>query len=126
MRLRNATTPAAANSTASMMNAHSESVGTGSATSVTSAVALFVTSQSPPPATTAVFVTEGTALALGVTVSVMLPGIDAVVVQVTTWPTAAHVQLTPVADTNVNPAGSVSVTVIAPLLVTPLLNSPIE
>jgi molybdopterin biosynthesis enzyme len=77
------------------------------------------------------FVTPGTALAVGVTVSVMLfanvpVGADAGVVQVTTWPAAAHVQLfTPVADTNVSPAGSVSVTVIGVVLGTPVLDSEI-
>lgn len=100
-------------------------MGDAAATSVTSAVVLFVASQSPPPVTAALFVTEGTAPVAGVTVNVMLfakglaAGTDAVVVQVTIWPTAAHVHVAPVADTKANPGGSVSVTVIGVVLAMP-------
>jgi len=62
-----------------MMNAHSESVGTGVAavTVATSLAVLFVMSQSPPPDTAALLVTEGTASAPGLTKSVIEPGSDA-------------------------------------------------
>src|SRR5438067_270527 len=71
---------------------------------------------SPSIATVAVLVTPGAAAAVTATVRVMLlvapeargPGF----VQVTTWPLALQVQPSPVAETNVRPAGSVSVSVM--------------
>ncbi len=72
---------------------------------------------SPPPEIDTLFVTVPTAPAPTVTVSVIaLPcefaGIDVVLVQVTTCPTALHAQPVPVPDTNPSPVGSVSVIVV--------------
>lgn len=125
-RLRIANTPAAKMSATVRRKAHSGSVGTAATTTARSLVVLFVASQSPPPDTVALLVTAGTAPIPGFTVSVIRPGSVDVVVQVTTCPTAVHVHPVPAADTKVTFAGSVSVTVIGPTLVTPLLPSAIE
>ena len=84
---------------------------------VSEAVAVLV---APPPVTVATLVTLGTAATPTPTIKVMgLPfaptaAIGVTDVQVTFCPTAAHVQPTPVPDTNVKPAGSGSVTVTVP------------
>jgi hypothetical protein len=77
----------------------------------------------PPPDALAEFVTLGTAACATLTVRVIgaafAPAlITAAVVQVTTWPAFVHVQPVPVADANVRPAGSVSVTVTVPDVLT--------
>src|SRR4051794_34352915 len=74
--------------------------------------------------TEAVLVTEGTAAAVGLTMTVMLGA--AVIAaspagraQGAVWGTIPHVQpdpLGPLADAGVRPAGSVSVTVVAPMV----------
>jgi hypothetical protein len=79
-----------------------------------------VRSQSDPPETAALLVTEGTALAPGVTVRVINPGSVDDVVHETICPLTTHVHPVPEAETNASVAGSVSVTVIGPMLVTPL------
>ena len=76
---------------------------------------------SPPPATLAVLVRLAAALAATLAVSVTV-GADAPtaigleLVQVTVWPLVAQLHPVPLAPTGVSPAGSVSVTVTAPLL----------
>lgn len=78
------------------------------------AVAVLV---APPPEAVAVFVTLWAVVAL-TTIVMLWPtpsgGIASGDVQVTVCPEAAHVQSVPVADAYVNPAGSVSTTVIVP------------
>jgi hypothetical protein len=83
------------------------------------AVAVFV---APPPEAVAVFVTSPATVALTVMVMLAPTACDAIAsgdVQVTVCPEAAHVQSVPVAVVNVNPAGSVSTTVIVPEVGTP-------
>src|SRR5260370_24444438 len=75
-------------------------------------------------ATTAVLLTVAGGLAATFTLSVMVEvpftaiGVPASV-QVTFWPLAMHDQPVPVPLANVSPVGSVSVTVIVPLLTAP-------
>jgi hypothetical protein len=76
----------------------------------------------PPPtiATVALLVTLGNAARPTATVNVigfpLAPAaIEVVLVHVTAWPAALHVQPVPVAETYVKPVGSVSVTVTVPL-----------
>lgn len=106
--------PASANSAASTTIAAVEIAGTGAATVVGSSIVLLAGLASPPPETTALFVTvPGTP---GLTVNVMSlapPELSTtLLVQVTVCPDAEQDQppAGPVADTYVNPAGSVSVT----------------
>ena len=86
---------------------------------------------SPPPTTEAVLVTlfvPGAVAAptLTLKVKVLEPpaAIGVVLVQVTVWPEAEHVQFAPFTPptkpvTKLSPAGRVSVTVTVPLLATP-------
>jgi hypothetical protein len=71
-----------------------------------------------PPDATALFVTDGTAAACGVTVkvngAVPAEAIDVVRVAVTTFAVAVIVHPAPTADTYVSPAGSESRTVTVP------------
>src|SRR4051794_37761827 len=75
---------------------------------------------SPPPATLAMFVTDGIATWATPTVSVigfaLVPpaAMTALLVHVTTCAAAEQVQPVPVPDTNARPVGSVSLTVIVP------------
>ena len=74
---------------------------------------------SPPPLTLAEFVTLGAAAAPTPAVSVIalvppLAAMDVALVQVTSWPTAEQLHPTPVPETNVSPAGRLSVTVTVP------------
>ena len=89
-------------------------------TVVTSDDVLFALFVSPVVATVAVFVTLGTAAAATLTVNVIvLVAFDAngpAFVHVTTCTTALQVQPWPVPDTKANPAGNVSLTVIAPVV----------
>jgi hypothetical protein len=78
------------------------------------AVAVFV---APPPEAVAVLVTLPAVVALTVIRMLGSTPSDAIAsgdVQVTVCPEAPHVQSVPAADANVNPAGSVSTTVIVP------------
>jgi len=74
----------------------------------------------PPPLTVTEFVTEPgapTALTVKVIGAPLPPAAMAVVlVHVTFWPAPLHVQPVPLAALNVNPVGSVSVTVIVPVV----------
>jgi hypothetical protein len=84
----------------------------------------FAVLTSPPPETVAVLVTELPADCLTVTVIVMtgndpLLATTAVLVQVTVCPAMEQVQPVPDAVTGVSPAGSVSVTVVVPLVAAP-------
>src|SRR5438067_1345199 len=87
-------------------------------------VLLLVSSSVQEHATTAVLLTVAGALAATFTLSVMVEvpftaiGVPASV-QVTACPMAPHDQPVPVPLANVSPVGSVSVTVMVPLLMTP-------
>src|SRR5713101_5653584 len=74
----------------------------------------------PPPDTLAVFDTLGTAttptLAVNVIVLLAVGAMEPAFVQVTAWPKAEQLQPVPEPTMNVRPAGSVSVTVIVPLV----------
>ena len=75
----------------------------------------------PPPLAVDVFVALGIAAAPTATTSAIggafVPGLtDVVDVHVTACPAPVHVQPGPVAETNVRPAGSVSATVIVPVV----------
>ena len=104
-----------------MIIAHSESVGTGGFNGQTSVPLLLDVLVSPPPDTAAVLTTLPTAAGTGRTVNRMSSELrptptELPVLQVTNCPTAEQDHSAPVADTKINPAGSVSVTVIVPLL----------
>ena len=82
---------------------------------------LFPVATSPGVATAAEFVTLGTAATATLTVRVigllLAPAASGpAVVQVTAWPTALQLHPVPVPDTYVRPVGSVSVTVIVPVV----------
>ncbi len=82
---------------------------------------LFARTASPTLLKVTVFVTLGDAPRATATTSVIsladdCAGTMLVVVQVTFWPIAEHSQPVPVAETNVNPVGSGSDTVIVPPL----------
>ena len=82
---------------------------------------LFARTVSPTLLNVTVFVMLGEAPGATATIRVMsladdCAGTMLVVVQVTFWPTAEHSQPVPVAETNVNPVGSGSNTVIVPPL----------
>src|SRR5262245_4884642 len=106
-------------STACDLTTERSGAGAG-ATLVRSLAQSLAGSVSPAVDTQAEFVTEGMAAAPTATSSVkleLLPfAMGANRIAVTTWPALLNVQPEPVAETNVSPVGSVSVTVITPLV----------